>query len=270
MLYSKQRNLADEITEKVLHSPYQIKRLHEELSDRRQEPSLRAVYKAVDQLISAGVLIKAGKVVRIDEEWVRTMQIRLTPAPSLSLGPTERMIYTFTSISHLDSFWTTIAFQLESLEKDGEIFFYNPHNFWAYIPERKASEDAYYRHFAELKLHAFFTIGGESLADSEYKRAYQDAFLQIDTRTISSLSRTDHITVMGDYVITVRIGKSMATQIDQHYASGKPIQELLPSFTLLFEQNFPSRFVLENNRAKAEKLKKILSRNFYFPKLGDE
>jgi hypothetical protein len=174
------------------------------------------------------------------------------------------MTHSFTTIAHLDAFWTTIAFQLEDLEKDGQIFFCNPHNFWAYIPERKENEDAYYSHFEESKLHAFFTIGGDSIADTEFKRAYQDEYLQIDTRAVSSLPRTDHITIMGDFVITVRIAKPLAARIDELYALGQSISELSPSLIKLYRKSFPSRFILENNPAKAERLKKTLSRNFYF------
>lgn len=54
MLYSRQQNLADQITEKLLNYPYQIKRLHEELAENETGLSLQAVYKAVNQLISAG------------------------------------------------------------------------------------------------------------------------------------------------------------------------------------------------------------------------
>jgi hypothetical protein len=269
MLYGKHRSLEDKIAELILASPYQVKRLHEELVHQDSRLSLRAVYKAVNQLIDSGILLKVGKVIRVNEEWARYIRKQLAQTASLQLAVGERMTHSFTSIAHLDAFWTTIAFQLEELEKDGEIFFYNPHNFWAYIPERKENEDAYYSHFAESKLHAFFTIGGESHADLEFKRNYQNEYLQIDTRLIPSLSRTDHITIMGDFIITVRIAKQLAIHMDELYASGQTISGLSPSLIKLYRRSFPSRFVLENNPAKAERLKKILSLNFYFHKLSN-
>lgn len=262
MLYSSHTTLADKVTELLIRKPRSIKGLHQELS-ASEEVSLRAVYKTVDQLVLARVLVKAGKNVHVDEEWVRKVRQKFSSQLPLLVGPGERIVHSFTSISHLDAFWTTIALQLEALEKDGQVFFYNPHNFWAYIPERKESEDAYYAHFSESKLHAFFTLGGETVADRECKRTYQDEYLQIDTRIIPSFSRTDHITVMGDHVITVRISRKAAAEIDGLYASEKPIAELLPALTESYNQDFPSRFVLENNPKKAEKLRALLARNFY-------
>jgi hypothetical protein len=266
MLYGQERNFEDHITELLLSGSYQIKRLHEELQLHELKLSQRAVYKAVDKLISSGVVLKVGKVVRINEEWARKVRKEFSATSTLQLASGERMTHSFTSIAHLDVFWTSIAFQLEELEKDGQIFFYNPHNFWAHIPERKEMENAYYAHFAESKLHAFFTIGGDSVADKEFKKKYQDEYLQIDTRSIPALPRTDHITIMGDFIITVRIAKQLAARIDELYASDRPINEIQPALIKLYRKTFPSRFVLEHNPSKAKKLKKTLSLNFYFPK----
>jgi hypothetical protein len=72
---------------------------------------------------------------------------------------------------------------------------------------------------------------------------------------------------MGDFIITVRVAKQLAVRIDELYESGQSISDLSPLLIKLYRKSFPSRFVLENNPAKARKLKKILSLNFYFHKL---
>ena len=263
MLYSKIRSLDERITELLLKSPLQVKTLHGNLCYEDKTLSLRAVYKVVQQLIEAGVVIKAGKMVRIDEEWLRNIQTKLISSATLNFFPGERMSYSFASISHLDSFWKTIVFQLEKLEKDGQVFFYNPHNFWAYLPERRESEDAYYKHFFESRLHAFFTVGGNTFADKEFKRKYQNEYLQINTVFAPVLGREHHITIVGDYVINVRIGKKAALQIDEQYITEGSITELLPNLAVILGSSFTSRFTLEHNRLKAAKLRKVLSRGFY-------
>jgi len=259
MLYSKRTRLEDKIVELSIQSPRSIRELHNEL--KIESVSERAVYKSINQLIEAGVLLKVGKRVWIDQEWIRGLKTFLAPSalPELSRG--ERLTYTFTSIEHLDSFWTTIVFQLEEYERDGQIFFYN---FWAYVPERRGAEDAYYTHFAETKLHAFFVIGGDSRADMEFKSAYQDDYLQIDARSIPSFSRRDHITLIGDFVITVRLSKALSARIDDLYASQISMEELLPEITQAYRSRSNIRFVLENSPQKAKKLRKTLSKNFYF------
>jgi len=263
VIFSKKEDLEDRIIELALPARTSVKTLHAALS-LEGKVSLRGVYKAVDKLLDAGVLIKAGKRVMVDEEWVRRVgeRLRNNPVPAPAAG--ERAVYTFTSIGHLDAFWKTIVFQLEGYEHDGQVFFYNPHNFWAYLPERQESETAYYEHFSREKLHAFFTVGGGTEADMEFKRTYQNEYLQIDARTMPGLRRAEHITVLGDFVITVRLSKGLAAKIDDIYASGKPMADLAPEIVRICKASSNIRFTLENNPAKAKKLKQALSLNFYF------
>jgi len=178
----------------------------------------------------------------------------------LALG--EQVAYTFTSVEHLDIFWKTIAFQFEEYEKDGQIFFYNPHNFWAYIPELQESEDEYYVHFAKTKKHAFFTVGGTTHADREFKRKYQDEFLQIDTRTVPSLGCRDHTTVLGDFIITARLSTGLAKLLDELYEQGELIETILPSILTAYKKDSRVRLTFEHNATKAKKLRTLLSKNF--------
>lgn len=263
MLFSRKVSVEDRIVELTLGNRMSVKELFRLLGKERGL-SLRAVYKAVNKLVVAGVLLKVGSCVMVDHEWMlRTANHLLTPlSPHLSRG--ERVVYTFGSISHLDAFWKTTVLPLEHSDHVREVFFYNPHNFWAYLPDRKESEDAYYRHFSEKKVYGFFTVGAESLPDREFKRAYQNDFLQIDLRDIDSISRTDHVSVLGPFVVTVRLAKDMSERIDQLYASGKPIEQLVPGLIKICTAPGKIRFVLENNPARADKMRRLLARNFYF------
>jgi len=262
MLFSREETLEEKLVRLLLIKPMQIKELHERLISK-EKISLRAVYKAENALIKAGVAVKVGKRVWINQEWVRSMQENIAPPlPLLSAG--ERVSYTFTSIEHLDVFWKTIVLQLESYEQDGKIFFYNPHNFWAYIPERKESEDRYYAYFEQSKKHAYFTVGGISNADMEFKRAYQNDFLQIDARPVASLGRNNHITVLGDFVISARLPAKIATRLDELYASNESMVKIVPDIVKETKAIGNIKFVFEHNAAKAKKIRKILSPNFFF------
>lgn len=263
MMYSDANNLEDRIVELSANDRTTIKSLHSQL-DKESALSLRAVYKAVNKLIDAGVLLKVGKQVMVDQEWVTRVRETLDSSTASILSSGERAVYTFVSIEHLDAFWKTVVLPLEQSVSAREIFFYNPHNFWAHLPARKESEDAYYRHFVGAKRQGFFTIGGQSRADMEFKRGYQNENLQIDLRNIPSLRRTDHMTVIGAMTITVRLGKGIAERIDKLYASGEDIKDILSKIVRICQKPGKIRFVLENNLTKAEKLKKVLARNFYF------
>ena len=268
MLFSAQKNLDDRIIEEALAGPITVGSLYDELEKEQRHLTLRAVYKAVTKLRTAGVLLKPRKTVFINEEWAREVREKLAGSrmlPALAKG--ERVAYTFVSVAHLDAFWTTIALQLEAEYPDKEIFFYNPHNFWAYIPERKAAEDRYYRHFRETRRHGFITLGGVTSGDMEFKRTYQDEHFQVDARPIPAFKRADHISVIGDFVITVRLPKKVAEHIDDLYLSKMPMESLSGELAPIY-RTMVTRFVLENNPTKAHKLRKLLSRNFYFKRPG--
>lgn len=226
--------------------------------------SQRAVYKAVHSLVEAGVLIKAGGRILVDQEWMREVKSNLASTLPL-LGAGERATYAFASIGHLDAFWKGMVLQLEELE-GVQTFFYNPHNFWAYVPERKKSEDAYYAHFAQTKRHAFMVMGGINMADMDFKRTYQNDYFQIDARPVASLGRRDHITVMGDLVLTARVSKQLADKLDALYGSGQPVSQLQPSIVEAYRTPQRIRLMLEHNAQKAKKLRKLLSKNFVFDK----
>lgn len=266
MLYSKEETLEDKLVRLLLSGPATIKGLHERVPASHSEVTLRAVYKAVHALMQKGVVVKAGKSVWIDQEWVSGVRAHLSPAlPLLAAG--EKLAYTFTSIGHLDAFWKTIALQLE--EYGGEsVVFYTQHNFWAYVPERKASEDAYYVHFSQAKKYGLFTLGGTTRADMEFKRAYQNDFFQVDTRVVPSLGRRDNINVFGDFVVTTRLSKQLAERVDSLYDSGQPIEKILPGILKAAEEFGEFRLTFEHNAAKAKKLRKLLSPNFYIPTKG--
>jgi hypothetical protein len=269
MLYSKKPGLDDLIVERLTESPRTVGSLYDEIEPLEKHLTLRAVYKAINKLIKAGVLIKTRRLVRIDHEWVSDLRTRLASSPIPRLTAGERVAYTFSSITHLDAFWKTIVLGLEEYERDGQVFFYNPHNFWEYMPERKVSEDAYYAHFKSKRIHAFFTIGGETAADKEFKRAYQNEYLQIDTRDIPALGLRNHLTIMNDFIISVRIPSNFAAKIDGLYTSGVSMPDIAPIIANLFRPKTNIRFTLEKNPAKALKLRRLLARNFYFPQPVD-
>jgi hypothetical protein len=262
MLFSQEETLEEKLVGFLLNKPLQVKDLHERLIST-EKISLRAVYKAVNALIKAGVIVKVGKRMWINQEWVRSIQENISP-PLPLLSPGESISYTFTSIEHLDTFWKTIVLQLEQYEQDGKIFFYNPHNFWAYIPERKESEDKYYAYFEKSRKHAYFTVGGISSADMEFKRAYQNDFLQIDARSIPSFGRNNHITVLGNFVISVRLTANIAARLDKLYALNESMEKILPDIVKETKAIGNIKFVFEHNAAKAKKIRKVLSPNFFF------
>jgi len=263
VLYSNEHTLEDRIVELAANAGLTVKSLYSRISKERGL-SLRAVYKAVNKLIDARVLLKVGKQIVVDQEWAGNVGEMLGSSSAPLLSNKERTVYTFVSIEHLDAFWKTIVLPLGNSASTRETFFYNPHNFWAYLPARKQSEDAYYRNFLNTESYGFFTIGSDSRADMEFKREYQNEHLQIDLRNIQIFRRTDHITILNSIIITVRLDKRISERIDKLYALEENINGILPEIIKICQKPGKIQFTIENNSTKAKKMKKILAKNFYF------
>lgn len=264
MLYSRDRELEDRIVELLAGERLTVKTICVQVS-AEHPVTLRAVYKAITKLALAGVVLKAGKGVMLNHEWAEGVAGKLG-VPSVPLiEPGERVTHTFTSLDNLDVFWKSTVLPLEKTVQAKEIFFYNPHDFWALLPCRRESEDAYYKHFGPGQ-QGFFTIGGESAADLAFKRLYQTDYLQINLGNIGSIKRTDHVTVLGHYTILTRLSKSVSDRIDTLYSTGKSPEELLPELLRICAKPGKLRLSIENNSKKAAKLRKVLARDFYFRK----
>jgi hypothetical protein len=266
MLYSGHRELEDKIVEMLAEERLTVKTICSQVS-AEHAVTLRAVYKAVNKLTLAGVVLKAGKRVMLNHEWAERVAGKLG-VPSVPLiEPGERVTHTFASLDNLDAFWKSTVLPLEKTTQAKEIFFYNPHDFWALLPSRRESEAAYYKHFGPEQ-QGFFTIGGESAADLAFKRLYQTDYLQINLGNIASIKWTDHVTVLGPYIILTRLSKSVSDRIDTLYSTGKSPEELLPGLLRICARPGKLRLSIENNAKKAEKLRKMLARDFYFRRDG--
>jgi hypothetical protein len=263
MLYAGSREIEERVVELLAQGRATVKNLLATLDQEGMDVSLRGVYKAVDQLTKAGVVLKIGRQVMLNHEWAQGVADKLgTPTVPL-IAPGERAAYTFTSLDHLDAFWKSTVLPLERALSVKEVFIYNPHSFWALLPARKTSEETFFSHFGPRQ-QGFLTIGAESPADLAVKRQFQSDHLQIDLRPLVSIRPTDHVTVLGSYIILTRLSQALASKIDALYASGRAAEEFLPELAYICAKPGKLRFVIENNPKKTELLRRSLARNFYF------
>lgn len=262
MIFSAQKDLEDIILEDLLTKAHTAKSIHTYILQLRKDVTLRAVYKAVHKLIDAGVVIKVGKEIILNKEWTQTVIDKLGQTSSLhQLSTGESIIYTLTSPTHMDTYWKTIFSSLPAISYNEPVFFYNPHDFWIFVPGRQQSEDVFYKNFAKDKTHCFFTIGGTSELDMDFKRQYRSDYLKINLEPIRKFKRTEHVTVWGSHIITVILPLPVARKVDIFYQDNNK-EKLID----LLQENFKVKIKIEHKPRKAKKLRKLLSKNFYIPK----
>lgn len=262
MLFSELQNLNDQIVTLLVTGKSSVRLIHARLR-KTEQISLRAVYKSVNKLIHEGVVLKVGQHVMLNQEWVARVNDGLRISAPFTLTTGEKIVYILHSVEHLDTVWKTIILPMEKSDTYNETFFYNPHDFWAYLPSRKTSEHTYYRSFSKNQRFGYFTIGGTLRADKEFKREYQSHNLQVHLKEIPAFRRTDHITIIDNYVITARLPILTTNKIEALYGTNQAIAHILPKIIEISRNPGKIQLIVENNPHKAARIMKTLSKNFY-------
>jgi hypothetical protein len=136
---------------------------------------------------------------------------------------------------------------------------------WIHIgTSREESEVAYYRAFLAKKNHAFSLIGSNSSHDVATKNQLQNQYVQWAVGAAHG-SKTDYLTIFGDYVMTTRISLRLAEEIDACYRNSKTTAELRAALQKIGIEKKKVKLIIERDRAKAKKLRKKLSKEFFVP-----
>lgn len=266
MLFSDNKSLEDLVIELLLGQEITVKNLYRQVLEKHDESvTIQAVYKVINQLIDAGVVLKVGKIITISREWTDTVarQFNQQTLPLITEG--ESITYNFRSFSHLDAYWKTLTMQLLHLDDQFPVFFYVPHDFWILIPDRQASEERYYESFNQKQAYAYYLIGGETTADKAFKKQYTTEYMRIDLDSKANFKRTRHYTVIENFIVTTELTSGSAEIIDNLYKNCHSLQELETKLQPIFNRDQRLRIKLEHKADKARKLRKKISRNFYVP-----
>lgn len=265
MIISNHESTEDVIVKILAHTTMEMKDLHSSLLKSDRPITLQALYRSVNHLVASGVLVKRGLVYLVNKEWVHGVvdYFNRDTAPQLSAG--ETVSYSFKSLSALDAYWKHTVLQLHAVLGDYPIFFYNTHVVWLHLSDRKESQTNYLNSFDHDKKYAYFVVGGSSPVDQEFKKFFNREYLRVELRKIDSI-KYDSVTTHTDFIITVKFTKKTTALIEQVYSESKTMQELESLLNRRLKNNLSVQLIIERNAKKAEKLRKVLSKNFYIPK----
>ena len=141
-----------------------------------------------------------------------------------------------------------------------------PHYFWIYIEERKKSEQNFLRQLGLESNEVYTIIGGVSKWDQLYKIKNTKDAHQIDLNIKLNFKRTEHLSVIGDYIVQTILTDEDAASIDAIYKKAKSEGELDTLLNQLVQGTHKLKIKLSKNKSKAFTLRKKLSKNMYIPK----
>ncbi len=265
MIYSEHKETKDNVVEMLLHKRCTVKELHQRLSEKGTTCSLQAVYDAVRSLIHAGVVIKQKTQYVVSSEWKKNVIREFYDIPAEPvLEPGESQRYIFRSVSQLDKFWKHTNAVFMNMFEEEPFFFYDPHEFWLHIPGQIDSQRTFLQGFNQDNRLGVILIGDHTPLDQTYKQNMQD-YVQVHLDASVHFRRTEHITVVNDFIVVTKIPIDVAEQIDSVYQSTTSEEQLQRELQHIFAKEMRMTVTVTNNRQKAKKLRKRIARDVYVP-----
>ncbi len=267
MILGSIKSIEDIVIEKLGEGSTSVKALWTDIN--QVEPtSIQAVYKSLRKLLKDGVIVKNHSKVALNQEWVNKVGRLLNSSTSdIQLEDKEAVTYKFKGLSQLDAYWKHAVINFIKTLK-GPVFHSEPHEMWIHLEDRYESQMEYINSFAKDKRLCFLVFGGTTAMDREYKKTYQNEYLQIDLQDKPNFIKRDKfLTIIGDVLITTIISKELSERIDKVYENTpKEDSEFPTKIREAFKNPGSVKLKIERNNQKAKQLRKKLSKNFYISK----
>ncbi len=240
------------------------KAFREHLKSSGHPITIQGVYKALNKLVAEGVLVKNRMKFVVSREWVEHLIEKLGgTSADLEMSEGEITTHQFTSLNQLDAYWKHRISTLLAAFSNYPMFSYETHSIWVYLSDRKVSEENFFKSFEKNQRFAFFRVGGTTFGDKEYKRAYANEYLKIDTADKRILG--NHMSIVEDYIITTKLEKDVENQIDAIFLDKENEDEIQKSLETILGKKQKVKLSIERNKEKAKKYRKKISENFYVP-----
>src|SRR5690606_13243964 len=140
MIGTHKKNLKEDIIEILLKGSASSKKLRSLLQDLGYDLILQGIYKQLNTLHEAEVVLKNKQVYTINNEWVKNVS-KIMSVQDIDLPEEgEKFTYKFNSLQNLDAHWKHVMSSFRKKFPHEAFFSYCPHQIWIYIPHRNESE----------------------------------------------------------------------------------------------------------------------------------
>jgi len=199
--------------------------------------TFQGVYKAINQLIDNGVLIKDGKNIQISKDWITNAKSFIdslqrkyfeeTKAISKSAIGEDIQVYYFDNLITLDKFWNRI---LEVWFKDpnlkDEYLTQQSGHTW-YVLGQLEEETAILNSIKERNLKFYTVSVGNTFLDKWSGRYYSEQKFFYTTKKSRKKSQNNHYFIIYDgYIMESIYPDDLTKELDKIYDNAKEITDL--------------------------------------------
>lgn len=248
--------------------------LIEKVDQDRKGATKQGVYRVLRKLKKEEKIIKHGRSVSLNIQWLRKMsdffsvaQYYYSPKQNpdffLNLREKERVAFTFKTLVDLDAFASHVIHMLaEIMRPDEPVYVYNPHEVFAY--GREEAEKMLLDALEEMQKKIYVLSTHAFPLDVALRTHFAGTLVEYHIETgVPFDTQTHYFNVYSDYVLEIRLDPHIAALIDAFYRETKEFDGAARErLARIFETHGRHRLTLSRHRAKAARLKKFFSKYF--------
>jgi hypothetical protein len=248
-----------------LDNPASSKKIQSLLKKRGVNVTIQGIYKQLNTLLGSEVILKNKQQYTINNEWIKNIS-KILDIQEIDLPKEgEKFTYKFNSLRNLDAHWKHVTEAFNKKLENEPMFLYSYHQFWMYTPSHEESERKFAGEFFNKKQYTFYVIGGVTDLDKKYKDSFKDSYYKVENYSIKSLKEKEHILVIGNFIINVKVPDDITKMIDSIYKTDEKIDVKEEKLKEILGTNHKSMFTIENNLSKANKIKRKIAQPFVLP-----
>lgn len=240
-------------------------------SSGKRKFSPAAVYKVLNKLLSAGVVVKAGTRYSLSLTWVFgifSFAEKLSKAyfcdeylDSLLPEIGKKMSWKFTDLPRCNDFWNQLLLALLKRTPQVDSFAWVPSPWFVLLPEDRDSRLQQVFRMTNRKFYSAF--GSSSRFEPVVRKLYNhgNQILKFGKKPFPTKD-TRYLDIVGDYVLTVSIDNKTSQEIGSLFADNKRGDLNTSAALAILRQRCRATISIEQNARKAARLRGALARLF--------
>ena len=244
---------------------------------QKKDPSAtrETFYRIVRKLLSDEVVNKQGKTYQLNRHWLQKIyrfskkhietNQGIDADNILAFEEGDKISYRFKNPNLMGIYWAhTYDMIFDQHDRKVPILIHHPHE-WL-IHTRTESESFFLSRFKDDKKLAFFSIGGKTELDREFKKKHENKFVQVGLGIGYALKNTEYVNVLGDFIFKVSVSKKFADDLDAFFKQNKEVTaENQAELEKLCSRKDAAKMVFTRSKKEASVWRAKFNKYFYTP-----
>jgi len=259
-----------ELSKGSMASPRLVKKVSIE-----QKVSFQGVYKAITFLEQRNVVTKTMMTLSLNILWLEQINSFAHSVSKnyilnefkdfLLLDEKEKVTYTFRDAEKLNNQWLHFVLIIAKKYDADPIFIWNPHHWFVFAREQE--ESILFDWLNSNQKKTYLLIGNNFDLDVEAKKLLLSEQVRVNLDPHANLKSDKYFVVIGDYIMTTTYSPEFIAEVATIFKDYKRDSYLkISDLQTLISQPLKGKIVMEKNKAKALKLSRQISKDFFLEK----